>query len=242
MICGITGNEIAQSAISFPARKFPAPKSDLYKIATAQQSPIRCTVRKRAQYLLYSRCACIYSEPFRGIAPKVSIDMERVLDTSKYKEPFVKVTDDLDELMTKNYNGKSVEVSTIQDGVKMSYHLPETSEDEAASKAPLLVVFNVFHDKAGTFTGYFLERETEIGRRYNSLPADIKNVISKYSVPKSSPKSTGVNVFDEVLKRLEQAMCTEVTYEKIDYGMNFKGLYKRYQIRLHCLRWGERTT
>jgi len=149
------------------------------------------------------------------------------LDTTKYKEPFVKVTDDLHELMRKNYNGESVNISTIQDGIKMSYYLPETSEDEAASKARVLVVFNVFHDKTGTFKGYFLERETDIERRYASLQADIKSVISKHCVPKSfPPKSTGVNVFDEVLKRLEQTMCTEVIYQKIDYGMNFKGLYR----------------
>jgi hypothetical protein len=126
--------------------------------------------------------------------------------------------------MTKQYNGERIDISTIQNGVKMSYHLPETLKDEA--KTHLLVVFNVYHDRAGTFTGYRLERETEIGRRYDLLAADIKRVVSKHCVLKPSPKSTGVNVFDEVLKRLEQTICTEVTYDKIDNGMNFRGSYK----------------
>jgi hypothetical protein len=63
---------------------------------------------------------------------------------------------------------------------------------------------------------------------------DIESVISKHRVSKSSlPKFIEVNVFDEILKRLEQTKSIEMTYEKIDYDMNFKGLYKN--IRFHFI-------
>jgi hypothetical protein len=48
---------------------------------------------------------------------------------------------------------------------------------------------------------------------------------SKYHLSRSSPKSASVDVFDEVLKRLEMIKCTEIRTRAISYGVIFTGLY-----------------
>ena len=41
-----------------------------------------------------------------------------------------------------------------------------------------------------------------------------------------SPQSASINVFDDVVKRLEILKCTEVRTRAISYGMIFTGLYR----------------
>ena len=48
---------------------------------------------------------------------------------------------------------------------------------------------------------------------------------SKSHLSRSSPKSASVDVFDEVLKRLEMIKCTEIRTRAISYGVIFTGLY-----------------
>ena len=43
--------------------------------------------------------------------------------------------------------------------------------------------------------------------------------------PSSLPKSTSVDIFDKVLKRLEMIKCTEIGTRAISYGVIFTGLY-----------------
>jgi len=56
-------------------------------------------------------------------------------------------------------------------------------------------------------------------------PRSMSEITSKDSKPHRPPKVTSVNVFDEVLKRLEMIKCTEISTRMISYGMIFKGLY-----------------
>lgn len=55
------------------------------------------------------------------------------------------------------------------------------------------------------------------------------NVMMKYSKSHHSfsslPKGARLNVFDEVLKRLEMIKCTEIRTRAISYGMIFTGFY-----------------
>jgi hypothetical protein len=48
---------------------------------------------------------------------------------------------------------------------------------------------------------------------------------SKSHLSRSSPKSASVDIFDEVLKRLEVIKCTEIRTRAISYGVIFTGLY-----------------
>jgi len=43
--------------------------------------------------------------------------------------------------------------------------------------------------------------------------------------PPSAPRRASINVFDDVLKRLEMLKCAEVRTRAISYGMIFTGFY-----------------
>src|SRR5947207_8899436 len=50
---------------------------------------------------------------------------------------------------------------------------------------------------------------------------------SKYNRSLSSPpKTASMNVFDEVLKRIDMIACTEIRTRAISYGMTFTGFYR----------------
>ena len=51
--------------------------------------------------------------------------------------------------------------------------------------------------------------------------------------PSSPPKTVPVNIFDEVLKRLEMIKCTEIETRVISYGMIFKGFYQEVRFEFN---------
>jgi len=53
----------------------------------------------------------------------------------------------------------------------------------------------------------------------------LKHSTSRLPLPSAPPRSASINVFDEVLKRLETLKCAEVRTRAISYGMIFTGFY-----------------
>jgi len=169
--------------------------------------------------------------------------MSQAFDLSKYRESFTRVVDDFTETIAKKYRVQSFHIAGIQDAVKISCHLQPESESNVGSTTSVDAVVLLYHNKEGIFTAYNLENEANLVEHYALLPSDIQTVLSKHVLKRPAPPtSTGVNVFDEVLKRLEMSNCSEITTGRINNGTIFKGLYENgtwFEFNVYVLKNGQ---
>jgi len=164
--------------------------------------------------------------------------MNQVGVLSKYTPSFINVIDAVSEVINKTVTTHRIDPIPLENGAKISYHLERPAGDDVAITGSIIASFVFHHNKDGVFTSCSLENDTEVTPHFPSLLSDVKNAIQKY-LPKRASGSkppTELNVFDEVLKRLEMMNCTELATKRINYGCIFKGLYAgdtRFEFNIH---------
>lgn len=155
--------------------------------------------------------------------------MRRPFDSSDYKQPFLDIMNEFDNVMVA-FQGVRGKVNQREYTVEMSYAFRVPSRDTESIPEMETVILYVSHNKDGVFTKCELGAAADKPSKYVPLKATISTIAAKNSNKANLQhlemmSRPDVNVFKEIYNVLDTFNCENITYCEIRYGYKFLGVF-----------------